>query len=267
MALTGQKAQDSHSNSNLRNLLAPPSNEKKDPITVNTNTKSIVNENVVKNIQTKLESNGFTIKRIKVATAATTATTTNQDLTYNNTPLELQTSTDSNTETTVSCKYCKLKFSNLKILAQHQLIHLNVSTTKIFQKRLLPKNLRRGRLITINDSKTIRCLNCWRIYRDNKAILQHWSCGDCDFYCFICGKEFPQSPKLLREHIPQEHGISYRSAMRQFVSSQGIKPLPAFEMPLKMPTHMVPSIKQQLATNVIKKVNKYKKPPRVSTFF
>lgn len=212
-----------------------------------TNTEDI-NETVVKNIQNKLESNGFTIKRIKVVPSA-----------YSNAELNSATDPIETNVNLVSCKHCKEKFSNLKILAQHQLIHLKLNVNKIFQKHLLPKHLRRGRLITLNDNKCIRCLNCWRIHKDNKAILQHWSVGECEFYCFVCGKEFPHSPKLLRDHITEVHGVSYRSIKSELttIKTQNVKPISVEET--KMHSFEPHSAAINLNPTVVKKV--YKKPP------
>lgn len=151
----------------------------------------------MQNIQTKLEQNGFTIKRIKVGQ-------------FDNK------SNPASVEEKVSCSYCEKTFSSGKELAAHQVTHLKLATDKIFEKRLLPKNWRRGRLICVNNEKNIRCLNCWQVFKDNKSILQHWSCSDCYYYCFICGHEFPHSPKMLREHLPAVHGVSFRSVMKQF---------------------------------------------------
>lgn len=119
----------------------------------------------------------------------------------------------------VACNYCHQKFSNLKILAQHQLIHLKVNANKVFQRRMLSKQSRRGRLITLNDTKCIRCLNCWRIFKDNKEILDHWCNGECEYYCSICGKEFPDSPQMLRDHVAAEHGVNHRSISQLFMKS------------------------------------------------
>ncbi|XP_075148012.1 uncharacterized protein LOC142221990 [Haematobia irritans] len=165
-----------------------------------------VNEKLVQNIQTKLELNGFTIKRIKIG----------QIENKSETSMELEDYDDEE----VKCSYCQKSFSSEKDLALHQVVHMKVSTAKIFEKRLLPKGWRRGRLICVNNEKNIRCLNCWQVFKDNKCILQHWSNSDCYYYCFICGEEFPHSPKLLREHMPATHGISFRSIMKQFFANR-----------------------------------------------
>lgn len=115
-------------------------------------------------------------------------------------------------EHNVKCKLCSFSCETVEEVAIHQLEHLSISATKLSERRILSKRSRRGRLIMIEEKKCIRCLNCWRIFADNKSILQHWSEGDCDFFCQICGKEFASSPKMLREHIPAAHGISYRSS-------------------------------------------------------
>ncbi|XP_055851947.1 uncharacterized protein LOC129916164 [Episyrphus balteatus] len=112
----------------------------------------------------------------------------------------------------VKCRMCPYSFETIEEQAIHQLNHLSISALKLSERRILNKRVRRGRLIMVEEKKCIRCLNCWRIFPDNKAILQHWSQGDCDFFCQICGKEFASSPKMLREHIPAAHGISYRSS-------------------------------------------------------
>ncbi|XP_073816084.1 uncharacterized protein [Musca autumnalis] len=169
------------------------------------------NEKLVQNIQTKLEQNGCTIKRIRVSQTETRSVSPNESL------LDATDDTDE-----VSCPYCELKFPSAKLLAEHQVEHLNISSNKLFEKRLLPKHLRRGRLICVNNEKNIRCLNCWQVFKDNRSILQHWSNSDCYFYCFICGKEFPHSPKVLREHMPSVHGISFRSVMKQFYINRTI---------------------------------------------
>ena len=245
----------------LKKLLAMPSKENFNVVTTNNiDSKVNMHENVVKDIQTKLESNGFiTIKRIKVPTAM------EQNDTFNSAN-EASDFSDCSEEvsTPVACIYCQQKFSNLKVLAQHQLIHLNLRTNKIFQKRLLHKNLRRGRLITINDNKCIRCLNCWRIFKDNKAILQHWSGGECEFFCCICGKEFSHSPKMLREHVPAAHGISYRSSVSCSHQHQ-TRPLPATETLFKTsPLYQLP---KTITTGIVKKTNKYKKPSKVIYYY
>ncbi|XP_037805606.1 uncharacterized protein LOC119599801 [Lucilia sericata] len=236
----------------LTKIIISPSKEIPIPNAINTSNKININENVVKNIQTKLESNGFTIKRIKVPT---TTTEVKQDLNTTGVSIDL---TENSVETganIVTCNYCKQKFSNMKILAQHQLIHLKVSVNKVFQKHLLPKQSRRGRLITINDNKCIRCLNCWRIFKDNKDILQHWSGGECEFYCLVCGKEFPHSPKMLREHVTTVHDISYRSVARGYMACQTapIKPM-EFPVPTFKYANMYP-----MTTKL--KSRTYKKPP------
>ncbi|XP_046804698.1 uncharacterized protein LOC111681602 isoform X1 [Lucilia cuprina] len=232
-------------NLQLTKLLMSPSIEIPIQNIINTSNKININENVVKNIQTKLESNGFTIKRIKVP-----PTTTDIKLDATSVSIDLTDTAEETSTNIVTCNYCKQKFSNLKILAQHQLIHLKVRVNKVFQKRLLPKQSRRGRLITINDNKCIRCLNCWRIFKDNKEILQHWSGGECEFYCLVCSKEYPHSPKMLREHVTTVHGISYRSVARGYMACQtaSIKPV---EFPI--PIFKYTTAKQKSRT--------YKKPP------
>lgn len=160
------------------------------------------NEKLVQNIQTKLELNGCTIKRVKIS--------------QNETRLHPSIDSADDVVADVDCLYCERKFVSEKQLAEHQVEHLNISSYKLFEKRQLPKHLRRGRLICVNNEKNIRCLNCWQVFKDNKSILQHWSNSDCYYYCFICGKEFPHSPKVLREHMPSAHGISFRSIMKQF---------------------------------------------------
>lgn len=211
-----------------------------------------------------MESNGFTIKRIKVPTSSDT----NQDFNAPNDSVDLTDNTVETTDNIVICSYCKQKFSSLKILAQHQLIHLKLSANKIFQKRSLPKQLRRGRLITLNDNKCIRCLNCWRTFSDNKAILQHWSGGECEFYCYVCGKEYPHSPKMLREHVTTVHGISYRSVTREFMTShtEHLKPIVAFAETTLKSTNLYP-MSSNLKTGLVKKVVYKKPPPKVSKFF
>lgn len=113
---------------------------------------------------------------------------------------------------TIKCRMCPLQFNSLASLATHQVIHMRLCIPKIFQKKYLHKKIRRGRLISVNGRKCIRCLNCWRVFVDNKSILEHWAMGECDFYCHICSKEFAQAPKMLREHVPAAHGISYKSS-------------------------------------------------------
>lgn len=192
-------------------MLAKPQIENPNNNTINTNDKLNINETVVKNIKNKLESNGFTIKRIKIPPTNNISTDLNSQYNLDDT---------NDNDNIVTCNYCQQKFSNLKILAQHQLIHLKVNANKVFQRRLLPKQSRRGRLITLNDTKCIRCLNCWRTFKDNKCILQHWCDGECEYYCSICGKEFPDSPQMLRDHITDEHEVNYRTITQFFMESQ-----------------------------------------------
>ncbi|KAM7364312.1 uncharacterized protein ACRADG_000852 [Cochliomyia hominivorax] len=240
----------------LRNLFTNLTTENKNNTVINTNNKLNITENVVKNIQTKLESNGFTIKRIKVSTS----NEAQQNPNASTDPLHFSDdicviNDDDDDDDIVSCNYCQQKFSNMKVLAQHQLIHLNVNANKVFPKRLLPKQLRRGRLITLNDNKCIRCLNCWRIFKDNKSILQHWSGGECEFFCSVCGKEFPNSPKTLREHVAAAHDISFRSLSREFMTNQTLQSntTTAFIESTNQPTN-------NLHTGLVKKSG-YKKPP------
>ncbi|XP_055902853.1 zinc finger protein 652-like [Eupeodes corollae] len=135
----------------------------------------------------------------------------------------------------VKCKMCPFSSETIEELAIHQLEHLSLATWKLSERRILNKRIRRGRLIMVEEKKCIRCLNCWRIFADNKSILQHWSDGECDFFCQICGKEFATSPKMLREHIPAAHGISYRSSkiLRPISLSCPRKPLKIEKSPCK----------------------------------
>lgn len=114
----------------------------------------------------------------------------------------------------VSCPQCGVRFPNLKALAMHQMTHMNLESQNLFEKRPLEKKVRRGRLIVIQDKKCIRCLNCWKLFYDNKSILDHWSDSKCEYFCIVCGKEFPTSPRMLREHMPAAHGISFKTVKR-----------------------------------------------------
>ncbi|KAL5285422.1 hypothetical protein ACFFRR_007255 [Megaselia abdita] len=114
----------------------------------------------------------------------------------------------------VSCPQCGERFPNIKALAMHQMTHINLESQNLFEKRPLEKKVRRGRLIVIQDKKCIRCLNCWKLFYDNKSILDHWSDSKCEYFCIVCGKEFPTSPRMLREHMPAAHKISFKSVKK-----------------------------------------------------
>lgn len=114
----------------------------------------------------------------------------------------------------VACPQCGIRFPNLKALAMHQMAHINLESQNFFEKRPLEKKVRRGRLIVIQDKKCIRCLNCWKLFYDNKTILDHWSDSKCEYFCVVCGREFPSSPRMLREHMPAAHGISFKSVKK-----------------------------------------------------
>uniref|UniRef100_A0A1A9UWW7 ZAD domain-containing protein n=1 Tax=Glossina austeni TaxID=7395 RepID=A0A1A9UWW7_GLOAU len=207
-----------------------------------------LNENFVKDIKSKLELNGCTVKKIKVT--PTLPENTDED------PLHYEESVSPTSPEIVSCQYCPYTGNDLKKLAEHQLGHLSIPVDKIFQKRILPTHLRRGRLIEVNSQKSIRCLNCWRIFDNNKAILTHWYQGDCDYYCFLCGKEFPQAPKMLREHVAAAHGISYRSVKRQSIIARGSPRIPSStEETRKQPVATKPFFNHSMVgTSKLKKV-------------
>lgn len=114
----------------------------------------------------------------------------------------------------VTCLQCGERFPNLKALALHQPIHMQIGSQNLFEKRPLEKKIRRGRLIVIQDKKCIRCLNCWKLFYDNKSILDHWSDSKCEYFCIVCGKDFATSPRMLREHMPAAHNISFKSIKR-----------------------------------------------------
>lgn len=65
-------------------------------------------------------------------------------------------------------------------------------------------------MVNLGTEKCIRCLNCWKLYPNSKAILEHWVNGKCLFYCSICGESFHDNIKSIREHFPHAHGIRYR---------------------------------------------------------
>lgn len=118
----------------------------------------------------------------------------------------------------VACPQCGDRFPNPKALAIHQITHMGLESQNLFEKRPLEKKVRRGRLIVIQDKKCIRCLNCWKLFYDNKSILDHWSDSKCEYFCIVCGKEFPTSPRMLREHMPAAHNISFKSVKRVMTS-------------------------------------------------
>ncbi|XP_054746779.1 uncharacterized protein LOC129251453 [Anastrepha obliqua] len=121
-------------------------------------------------------------------------------------------STSTESLKSIKCRYCELKFESQSSLATHQMQHMRLSIPRLCDKKYLQKKLRKGRVITVQERKCIRCLNCWHLFVSNKSILSHWLWGECDFYCHICGEEFPTSPKLLRDHVQAVHGINYRSS-------------------------------------------------------
>lgn len=133
----------------------------------------------------------------------------------------------------VSCPQCLGRFPNLKALAMHQMTHISLESQNLYEKRPLEKKIRRGRLIVIQDKKCIRCLNCWKLFYDNKSILDHWSDSKCEYFCIICGKEFPTSPRMLREHMPAAHRISFKSVKRILTNKppvRAITPIPIMDV-------------------------------------
>ncbi|XP_037955246.1 uncharacterized protein LOC119685113 [Teleopsis dalmanni] len=114
---------------------------------------------------------------------------------------------------TFPCQYCSDSFQTNAALVIHQLKHMRLKLPKIFMKKNLSKPLRRGRLA--NGHRNIRCVSCWQIYSDKRAILNHWGANECEFYCAICGKEFIDKPIILKQHLLEEHGISYHSLQQQ----------------------------------------------------
>lgn len=192
-------------------------------------TKSKPPEAKITQLKSVLELNGCTLTKLKPTNKATNPSPAAQSKTTEiegmqidikeepldqgyELPIHVEHETHIAVEHEVKCKMCLFSCETIEELAIHQLEHLNIAAWKISERRILSKRVRRGRLIMVEEKKCIRCLNCWRIFADNKSILKHWSEGDCDFFCQICGKEFAASPKMLREHIPAAHGISYRSS-------------------------------------------------------
>lgn len=167
-------------------------------ITNLSNDNSIKKNYHIKEIQDKLQLHGCTLTSLNSKTI--TATTI--------------TSSSETNQIFKDCKYCKLHFASTKLLAKHQLCHLILSSWKLYEKKFINKTKRRGRIISVDKKKCIRCLNCWKIFQNNKETLDHWSNGECDFYCQLCGKEYPDNPKLLREHVFLIHGITYKFSKR-----------------------------------------------------
>lgn len=196
--------------------MGPSSYSDSDGSTFNLEQPMIGNErrNSIKEIQNKLESNGCSL----LVKASHMQNDIKPKLPKNRALL------------IIHCKYCGEGFPNNKFLAKHQLMHMSVSDRRIFDKKCLDKSVRRGRLIPVDDKKCIRCLNCWKLFEDNRKILEHWSNADCEFFCQICGEEFARNPKQLREHVPEVHGITYKSSRRQVANIPEVrilnKPIP-----------------------------------------
>ncbi|XP_055380902.1 uncharacterized protein LOC129611669 isoform X2 [Condylostylus longicornis] len=110
------------------------------------------------------------------------------------------------------CRYCFKVLPNQKYLAFHQLkYHIGLAVFKSFTKKALPKKLRCGQAIKINNKACLRCNNCGKCFDSYDSILNHWQNKRCEFYCLICGKEYPNDPSPLKKHIKLEHFLEYTS--------------------------------------------------------
>ncbi|XP_059619043.1 uncharacterized protein LOC132263341 [Phlebotomus argentipes] len=124
-------------------------------------------------------------------------------------PRELRQGVNSSLNTPTTCKFCRKTFPNAAVLSKHQLRHFVLRLKKLDTPEILHTKFRRYSYRFPN----FRCCNCLSYFMSKETLKDHWTKGECEFFCRVCRASFHRSRPELHKHYLLVHGVRFNDTI------------------------------------------------------